>query len=245
MVTKVATNRHVRSPLTGLPVAGNIEQVFVTTVAEWQSSLFGAGAPEVDRSFARLERCWLDEDTWVDVAPGWLAGADVVFDDMLRLAPWKQRRVTMYGRLLDEPRLTAWWPLGGPGAAPLPVLESAWSALCDRYDRPFDSLGANLYRDGRDSVAWHSDRIGREAVEPVVAIVTLGSPRSFLLRPRQGGPPRALRPGPGDLLVLGGRCQHDWEHCVPKVAVAGPRLSLMFRHGEPEPGSGERAPPQP
>jgi alkylated DNA repair dioxygenase AlkB len=218
--------------------------MFAFAVDEWQSSLFGVGAPGVDPSFSRLERCWLDDHTWVDVAPGWLTGADTVFDDLVHLAPWKQRRVTMYGRLLDEPRLTAWWPLTGPGDVPLPVLEGAWSALCDRYSRHFDALGANLYRDGRDSVAWHSDRIGREAVEPVVAILTLGAPRPFLLRPRQRGPSRALRPGPGDLIVLGGRCQHDWEHCVPKVAAAGPRLSLMFRHGEPEPDSIERAPLQ-
>jgi alkylated DNA repair dioxygenase AlkB len=218
--------------------------VFASAVAEWQSSLFGAGAPGVDPGFARLERHWLDGDTWVDLAPGWLGGADTVFDEMVHLAPWKQRRVTMYGRRLDEPRLTSWWPVNGPADLPLAVLDGAWRALCDRYGRRFDSLGANLYRDGRDSVAWHSDRIGREAIEPVVAIVTLGFPRPFLLRPRQRGPSLALRPGPGDLLVLGGRCQHDWEHCVPKVATAGPRLSLMFRHGEPEPGSSERAPPQ-
>jgi alkylated DNA repair dioxygenase AlkB len=110
--------------------------------------------------------------------------------------------------------------------------------LSGRYDVEFDSIGMNLYRDGRDRVAWHRDKIPKTIPEPVVALVSLGARRTFALRPLEA--PRAGRTlrfdlGEGDLLVTGGRCQRDWEHAVPKTASAGPRISLAFRHGE-QPG---------
>jgi alkylated DNA repair dioxygenase AlkB len=201
----------------------------------WQSCLFATGTPAVDVSFADLERMWLDDASWVDVAPGWLRGADSLLADLLDRLEWRHRQVTMWGRRLDEPRLTSWRSIEHAGDLPDPCLVDAWHALSERYGRRFDSLGANLYRDGRDSVAWHSDRIGRTSLEPVVAIVSLGERRPFGLRPKGGGSSRHLYPGEGDLLVMGGSCQHDWEHGVPKVALAGPRLSLMFRHGADPP----------
>jgi alkylated DNA repair dioxygenase AlkB len=108
--------------------------------------------------------------------------------------------------------------------------------LSGRYGVEFDSVGLNLYRDGRDSVAWHGDRIAREIAEPLVAIVSIGEPRRFLLRPKvRGGdvPVRMHRLllGRGELLVTGGATQRAWEHSVPKVASAGPRMSITFRHG--------------
>lgn len=93
--------------------------------------------------------------------------------------------------------------------------------------------GANLYRDGADSVAWHGDRVARELPEAVVALVSLGGVRPFRLRPkdrRDGTPAVDYRPGPGDLLVLGGSCQRTWQHAVPKVQAATPRISVQFRH---------------
>ena len=202
----------------------------------WQGSLFAGGEPAVDMACTGLRRQWLDDGSWLDALPGWLHGADALLATLVDLAPWRQRKVTMWGRLLDEPRLTAWWPITEPGDVPVPVLADVWEALCQRYGVRFTSVGANLYRDGRDSVAWHGDRIGRTSIEPVVAIVSLGEPRPFLVRPRGGGPSLAYELGGGDLFVMGGRCQHDWEHTVPKVAVAGPRLSLTFRHDPPEDG---------
>ena len=91
------------------------------------------------------------------------------------------------------------------------------------------AITANLYRDGNDSVAWHGDRIGRKHADTVVAILSLGSTRRFLLRPDGGGPSIRYELAPGDLIVLGGTCQKTWEHCVPKRAWAGPRISVMFR----------------
>jgi alkylated DNA repair dioxygenase AlkB len=110
-------------------------------------------------------------------------------------------------------------------------LEEIRDVLSRRYDRVFDSVGFNLYRDGRDSVAWHGDHIKPEIDDPIVALVSLGEPRKFLLRPKGGGRSRAFMLGRGDLLVTGGKSQRSWEHSVPKVAEAGPRISLAYRHG--------------
>jgi alkylated DNA repair dioxygenase AlkB len=111
------------------------------------------------------------------------------------------------------------------------ILEAMRRSLSDRYGVAFDSVGFNLYRNGRDSVAWHRDRIRLEIEQPVIAIVSLGEPRKFLLRPRGGGASRPFLLGRGDLFVSGGRTNREWEHSVPKVARAGPRISLAFRHG--------------
>ena len=92
------------------------------------------------------------------------------------------------------------------------------------------TAGCCYYRDGRDSVAWHGDTIGRGRAEyTMVAIVSVGDPRRLLLRPRGGGSSIALTMGHGDLVVMGGSCQRTWEHAVPKVAHSGPRLSVQFR----------------
>jgi alkylated DNA repair dioxygenase AlkB len=102
--------------------------------------------------------------------------------------------------------------------------------LSAHYGRRFDSVGVNLYRDGRDSVAWHADRIARTVDDPLVAIVSLGHPRRFLLRPVGGRTALTLSPQAGDLVVMGGSSQRTWQHTVPKSASAGPRISVTFRH---------------
>ena len=200
-------------------------------IAAWQPSLWADQTPVVDQSFARLERTGLDRDSWVDHCPGWVAGSDQAFEELLRDSAWSQRRRWMYDRQVDEPRLTSWQELGAPGAVEQEWLEDARASLSAHYGVRFDSLGINLYRDGTDSVAWHRDRIPSEIADPVVALVSLGEPRKFLLRPRGGGRSQAFRLGQGDLLVTGGQTQRRYEHCVPKVKSAGARLSLAFRHG--------------
>jgi alkylated DNA repair dioxygenase AlkB len=203
----------------------------------WQPSLFGSDEPRVDPALAGMERIELDEDSWLDHLPRWLSGSDHVFAELVARVAWSQRRVRMYNQLLDEPRLTWWWSAErDPGELPLPVLVDLAVALSDRYDRHFDSVGLNFYRDGRDGVAWHGDRVADAQADPIVAIVSVGAPRPFLLRPRGGGHSRAFLLGQGDLLVMGGACQHQWEHTVPKVAAAGPRISITFRHDTAEPG---------
>jgi alkylated DNA repair dioxygenase AlkB len=137
----------------------------------------------------------------------------------------------MYERVLDVPRLVATLPDDGPGH---PVLAEAVAALSGRYGVPLDQISLAYYRDGRDSVAWHGDRLGRLVDDTVVAILSVGEPRRFLLRPGAGGASRAFDLGWGDLLVMGGSCQRTWQHAVPKMALAGPRMSVQFRPHVPD-----------
>jgi alkylated DNA repair dioxygenase AlkB len=160
-----------------------------------------------------------------------MSGSDQAFEELLRATAWSQRRRRMYDREVDEPRLTSWLKIDAQTTDAYQWLEDARTSLSTRYDVRFDSVGFNLYRDGADSVAWHRDRIPSEIVDPVVALVSLGEPRTFLLRPQGGGKSRAFRLGHGDLLVTGGQTQRRFEHSVPKVKASGPRMSIAFRHG--------------
>jgi alkylated DNA repair dioxygenase AlkB len=160
-----------------------------------------------------------------------MVGSDAAFDEFVRTVQWTQRRRWMYDREVDEPRLTWWQSIDGEKPFEHPVLEEARAALGARYGIVFDSVGMNLYRDGADSVAWHRDRIPKEIVDPVVALVSLGEARKLLLRPKGGGPSQVFKLGRGDLLVTGGQTQRRFEHSVPKVASSGPRISIAFRHG--------------
>ena len=197
----------------------------------WQTSLFDSEEVGFDAAFGELERIQLDDSAWVDYAPGWVRGSDRLFGEVLETRDWGQRVRRMYDKKEREPPLTAPW--GTHSGEPLepPVLEDMRKALSQRYGVEFDSVGFNLYRDGQDSVAWHGDRIRKEIEDPIVVLVSLGEPRRFLLRPRGGGKSTAFLLGKGDLLVTGGKTQRTWEHSVPKVAKAGPRISLAFRHG--------------
>jgi alkylated DNA repair dioxygenase AlkB len=199
-----------------------------------QGSLFdltddiGLGA--LGRLVVRQE---LGRGAWIDVLPGWLRGADALFDDLVDRVPWHGERRQMYERLVDVPRLLSFYDEAAE--LPHPVLTQARDALTAHYGaelgEPFRTAGMCLYRDGRDSVAWHGDTIGRgRAEDTMVAIVSLGSPRSLLLRPRGGGATIRNNLGHGDLIVMGGSCQRTWEHSIPKTArPVGPRISIQFR----------------
>jgi alkylated DNA repair dioxygenase AlkB len=197
----------------------------------WQPSLFDTDEPSIDLSFGGLERVFLDPSAWVDHASAWVNGSDRLFEQVLHRMPWQQRVRHMYDGVVREPRLTASWVLASGEVLDPPVIERMRLVLSERYGVEFDSAGFNLYRDGSDSVAWHGDKISKEIEEPIVALVSLGAPRKFLLRPEGGGKSRAFLLGRGDLLVTGGKTQRTWEHSVPKVAEAGPRISVAFRHG--------------
>ena len=201
----------------------------------WQPTLLDAvSGPDVDASFSGLVRVELDATSWVDHAPGWVTGSDELLADLVADTDWGQRSRWMYERRVAEPRLTAGWSLSSGRPLEPPVLERMREVLSARYGVTLDSMGLNLYRDGRDSVAWHGDRIAREIAEPIVALVSLGEPRPFHLRPKAaaGGRrvARRLLLGRGELLVTGGATQRAWEHSVPKVAAAGARVSIAFRH---------------
>ena len=165
---------------------------------------------------------------WIDHLEGWLSDDLEVMDTLRDAVAWRQGSRTMYDRVVDVPRLTAW--CSDPYVLPHPSLIRAFEALNEHYGpEPFTSAGLCWYRDGRDSVAWHGDTIGVKHSDTVVAIVSVGSARPLLLRPRGGGSRLSFPLGHGDLLVMGGTCQRTWEHAIPKIANAGPRISVQFR----------------
>ena len=192
-----------------------------------------SASPVLESLGERIERHRLTAGAWVDVLPGWLGNSDEVFERLLGI-DWRADRRQMYDNVVDVPRLLRWF--GGDEELPHPVLTEARSALsahyADELGEPFVSAGMCLYRDGRDSVAWHGDTIGRSARhDTMVAILSLGSPRNLALRPRAGGHETLRFPlGHGDLIVMGGSCQRTWEHAIPKTAKpVGPRISVQFR----------------
>lgn len=202
----------------------------------WQDSLFGeadaAGGAAERLSFAALRRDALDARSWLDVVPGWVPDHAPLFDWLLVHAPWQQRTRTMWDKDVLEPRLVAAWPTGAD--LPAPVRELV-DPLAERYGVDFDSCLVNLYRDGNDAVAWHGDTVRKRLRDPLVATVSLGARRSFLLKPASGGPvARRYRPGEGDLIVMGGSMQHDWHHTVPREkSASGARMSITLRHSRP------------
>jgi alkylated DNA repair dioxygenase AlkB len=204
----------------------------MTTV--FQGSLFDAEQEfGLGDLYSSVRRRQLARGAWVDLAPGWLRGADALFERLASSVPWRAERRRMYDQVVSVPRLLCHY--GADQSLPDVALEQARRAL-DGYYGPglgesLCTAGLCLYRDGRDSVAWHGDNSGRRVRETIVAIVSLGNPRYLMLRPK-GGSGQLLRypVGHGDLLVMGGTCQRTWEHAVPKTArPAGPRISVQFR----------------
>lgn len=190
-----------------------------------QPSLFGERPPVPDDRFSTLSRLDLDTWSWLDYAPGWLEGDARLYDFLAESVQWEQPEVRMYDRMVRTPRL-----VGRVGAGSHPVIEDMVTILSGRYRIAMDQVSAGWYRTGADSVAWHGDRVARELSDAIVATVSLGGPRRFLIRPKEGGSSTAFELGRGDLVVMGGACQRLWEHAVPKAASAPPRIALMFRH---------------
>ena len=196
----------------------------------WQPTL-GEPATAPDLSFERRTRRRLDAQSWIDVVPGWLHHHEDLFEELLRSPRWAQRQRRMYDRVVDEPRLVAGWRDDDLADLP-PRIEQARAKLSQTYSVELDSVLVNLYRDGQDAVAWHGDTVRKTLPLTVVMTVSLGHRRRFRVRPRGGGPAvLELHPGEGDLVVMGGRMQHDYEHTVPRErVVGGARMSVTMRH---------------
>jgi alkylated DNA repair dioxygenase AlkB len=188
-----------------------------------QLDLFSAGgAPAFDAAFRTLHRTALAHGAWIDHAPSWVHHHDALFDELERDLPWRRETMKMYDKVVEVPRLLA-------RVDAHPLVEAMRDALSARYSEPFIYMTAALYRDGNESVAFHGDTTARDMIESLVATVSLGEPRRFLMRPTEGGASIALPLGRGDLVVMGGTFQRTWRHGIPKVASAGPRIALMFR----------------
>lgn len=192
----------------------------------FQGSLFDSAPPLRD-----IERTELTLGAWVDFCPGWASDADALFLQLRDQVPWKAERRYMYDKIVDVPRLVKFYE--ADESLPHPALSEMRDALNRHYQaEPFRTIGMCYYRDGRDSVAWHGDTVGRGAKEDtMVAIVSVGDPRVLALRPRGGGRSLRFEVGHGDLLVMGGSCQRTWEHAVPKTSrPIGPRISIQYRY---------------
>ncbi len=198
-----------------------------------QLDLFGRGQPQFDAGFSALERIHLAEDAWLDFVPGWLSGHQALFDTLLAGTRFRGEQRLMYERVVEVPRLYAVLDEDGP----IPLLLSAMQhALSARYHEPFTRISLGYYRNGQDSVAFHGDRIARTLPNALVATVSVGAARRFLIRPTGGGKSLAFSLGRGDLLVMGGSCQRTWQHAIPKSRSVGEqsRIAIMFRpHWQP------------
>lgn len=180
---------------------------------------------------------------WLEPGP-----ADVLADGLSRVLPWQVHRVRLFGREVDSPRLSCW--MGDPGAVyrysgvrhePHPWAE-ALLPIRDRLVREtgvaFNSALANLYRDGRDCMGWHSDDEPELGVQPVIASLSLGATRRFVLKHRRDpGRKLAFDLAHGSLLVMRGDTQGDYRHALPRTSKpVGPRINLTFRRILPAAG---------
>lgn len=212
-----------------------------------------APEPALDRDvdFVRTD---LGDGAWVDVARGWVTGAGALFRHLHEHVAWQGSALFRYDHYVEENRLGAGWSPGTP--LPHPLLADITRAIQHRYRVQFAGFSMILYRDGRDGQAFHRDTDMRWLDDTIVAILSLGATRPWLLRPRTSrhdhsdgrGATHDLQPASGDLLVMGGRTQADWEHSVPYLPgrPVEPRISLQWRFarrtGRPFMGAGYRAP---
>jgi alkylated DNA repair dioxygenase AlkB len=168
----------------------------------------------------------LDGHSWITHVPGFLTGHHRLLADLATLDVWEQRQRWMFDRRVEEPRLTGEYV--DLSAAPRLLAELA-GTLGERLGVPYDRIWMNWYRDNHDGTGWHADRPANKAPTAVIPVLSLGAPRRFLVRPFGGGSSTAFTPAGGDLIIMQGRCQRDWQHCVPKQkAPAGARMSLNF-----------------
>jgi alkylated DNA repair dioxygenase AlkB len=207
-----------------------------------QLSLFDTGDETHLRSLdCSVDHVDLGEGAWLDVRREWVGRHDLLFDRLRGSVAWRSESRRMYDRTVAVPRLVAFYDEGDE--LPDTVLAEARARLSARYRDeecgPVRTAGLCLYRDGADSVAWHGDTIGRDVgSDTLVAIVSLGERRRFMLRPVGRGPGIHFDLGAGDLLVMGGSCQRTWQHAVPKGRrVHGSRISVQFRSAGPAGGA--------
>ena len=195
-----------------------------------QKDLFASDASvlAVDTSFATAKRLELDSHSWIEVVPGWMSGAHILFDRMRKMVPWREHDRKIFDQVFREPRMTATYR--SLAEVPDIGLLEAVAALSDHYGVIYDSIWMNLYREGPDSTGWHRDYHSCRRAECIVPVLSLGATRRFLIKPRRGGRSIAFRPGSGDLIVMGGRSQQDWVHGVPKEpGITEARISVNFQ----------------
>ncbi|MCW2516673.1 MAG: putative alkylated repair protein [Mycobacterium sp.] len=186
-----------------------------------------AERPTIDlEALAAATERRLDDESSITVVHGFIRGHRQLLSEMTALDGWQQRQRWMFDRRVDEPRLTnEYCDLVGASAM-LVDIAAAVSLYCGV---PYDGIWMNWYRNHEDGTGWHADRPANTAPTASVPVLSLGATRRFLIRPAGGGRSTVFTPEGGDLLIMRGRCQKDWRHCVPKQRTpAGARVSLNF-----------------
>ncbi len=207
-----------------MPIARRIRGAREAPLFSALPGLDARGEPLVTESGdVRLYRGWLEP-----------AAADALLAAIRATTVWAQERRKMYDRFVDVPREQAWF--GDDRERPFtPELDSVRRRLEALTAVRFAFVLLNRYRDGRDSVAWHSDREVDSIRQPVIASLTLGATRAFDVRPKSDRRKvTSVDLDHGDLVVMRGDTQRNWEHRVAKDRrIAGERINLTFRQ-QPE-----------
>lgn len=180
----------------------------------------------------------VDGDVFLIEAALKAEAADRAFADLLQTMEWRQETATLFGRKIAVPRLTAWYGDGGYGYSGIqhepspmtPILLALKSDMENLTGHAYNSVLVNLYRDGRDSMGWHSDDEAILGDEPAIASLSLGAKRRFHLKHRQSGELISLDLPHGSCLLMRGPCQARWRHQVPKTRKqVSARINLTFR----------------
>lgn len=164
-------------------------------------------------------------------------------DILTQKVRWQQDKIKMFGKEHNIPRLTSWYGDGGlpyyysgikmlPNKVDFEELSLIKLAVELQTDSRFNSVLLNLYRDGKDSVSWHSDDEKELGTNPTIASLTFGSTRVFKFRHKEDNKlQREIELTAGSLVIMKGDTQHMWEHSVPKTSKEiGPRINLTFRN---------------
>lgn len=158
------------------------------------------------------------------------------FDEIYDETRWENRQITVYGRQVNQPRLTANYGLDYrysgthfTGHDWSPVLASIKKRVEEQLGVEFNSALLNLYRDGQDSISWHSDDEKELGDEPIVVSISFGAPRKFCFRRKDGGDQYDVTLVNKSLVIMMGETQKKWQHCVPKTKNAGARINITFR----------------
>jgi alkylated DNA repair dioxygenase AlkB len=182
----------------------------------------------------------------------WLRGffakdrADAFYNVLLSGLAWRQERLFIYGRWYNVPRMMAWYGdddanyrYSGVDHQPLAwndTLLDLRQAVQDACGQPFNSVLANLYRDGRDSMGCHADDEQELGVNPLIASLSFGDSRRLRFKHNRSGHRLHIDLGHGDLLIMAGNIQHHWRHELPKTRLVKlPRINLTFRRIMPVP----------
>lgn len=195
----------------------------------------------------KIEKIDLGQRAWLEYIIDWLpsAEADNVLSVLSEELTWVERSIIARGKVVQQPRLMAWagelpYLYSGQVLEPQPMhplLNDLGERLSEHYGVAFNHVVANLYRDGRDRVGFHADDEPELGYEPLIASLSLGVSRRFVLKHKYKSRRKSINLKHGSLLMMGGACQHRWYHGLPaNPAIVLPRINLTYRSLRGAPG---------